>query len=133
MKKLMYTTILLLDLSIINISCSDLPEKAQAKQDFKELSQAIDYYLEEGTLTALETALTYTENNLESYEIGSPSYHKYLKAYVELYFDDDEITELIGHCENLDDNDVELLFDEVLNSIVALVEPDELEIFTFNN
>lgn len=60
MKKLMYTTILLLDLSIINISCSDLPEKAQAKQDFKELSQAIDYYLEEGTLTALETALTYT-------------------------------------------------------------------------
>ena len=133
MKKLMYTTILLLDLSIINISCSDLPEKAQAKQDFKELSQAIDYYLEEGTLTALETALTYTENNLESYEIGSPSYHKYLKAYVELYFDDDEITELIGHCENLDDNDVELLFDEVLNSIVALVEPDELEIITFNN
>ena len=133
MKKLMYTTILLLGLSIINISCSDLPEKAQAKQDFKELSQAIDYYLEEGTLTALETALTYTENNLESYEIGSPSYHKYLKAYVELYFDDDEITELIGHCENLDDNDVELLFDEVLNSIVALVEPDELEIITFNN
>lgn len=129
----MYTTILLLGLSIINISCSDLPEKAQAKQDFKELSQAIDYYLEEGTLTALETALTYTENNLESYEIGSPSYHKYLKAYVELYFDDDEITELIGHCENLDDNDVELLFDEVLNSIVALVEPDELEIITFNN
>lgn len=129
----MYTTILLLGLSIINISCSDLPEKAQAKQDFKELSQAIDYYLEEGTLTALETALTYIENNLESYEIGSPSYHKYLKAYVELYFDDDEITELIGHCENLDDNDVELLFDEVLNSIVALVEPDELEIFTFNN
>ncbi len=129
----MYTTILLLGLSIINISCSDLPEKAQAKQDFKELSQAIDYYLEKGTLTALETALTYTENNLESYEIGSPSYHKYLKAYVELYFDDDEITELIGHCENLDDNDVELLFDEVLNSIVALVEPDELEIITFNN
>ena len=79
-------------MSIINISCSDLPEKAQAKQDFKELSQAIDYYLEEGTLTALETALTYAENNLESYEIGSPSYHKYLKAYVELYFDDDEIT-----------------------------------------
>lgn len=110
-----------------------MPEKAQAKQDFKELSQAIDYYLEEGTLTALETALTYAENNLESYEIGSPSYHKYLKAYVELYFDDDEITALIGHCENLDDNDVELLFDEVLNSIVALVEPDELEIFTFNN
>ena len=133
MKKLMYTTILLLGLSIINISCSDLPEKAQAKQDFKELSQAIDYYLEKGTLTALETALTYIENNLESYEIGSPSYHKYLKAYVELYFDDDEITELIGHCENLDDNDVELLFDEVLNSIVALVEPDELEIITFNN
>lgn len=129
----MYTTILLLGLSIINISCSDLPEKAQAKQDFKELSQAIDHYLEEGTLTALETALTHTENNLESYEIGSPSYHKYLKAYVELYFDDDEITELIGHCENLDDNDVELLFDEVLNSIVALVEPDELEIITFNN
>ena len=133
MKKFIYAVMLLLGLSIINISCSDLPEKAQAKQDFKELSQAIDYYLEEGTLTALETALTYTENNLESYEIGSPSYHKYLKAYVELYFDDDEITELIGHCENLDDNDVELLFDEVLNSIVALVEPDELEIITFNN
>lgn len=57
----MYTAILLLGLSIINISCSDLPEKAQAKQDFKELSQAIDHYLEEGTLTALETALTHTE------------------------------------------------------------------------
>ncbi len=123
---------LLLGLSIISVSCSnsDSP-KAQARKDFHELEQAIEQYLEEGTLIPLETTLTQTENKLDCYGLESTAYYEYLRTYVGLFFDDTEITEFIGHCDNINDDEVELLFDEVLNSIVALVEPDELEIFKF--
>jgi hypothetical protein len=132
MKKLIYTVMLLLGLSIISVSCSnsDSP-KAQARKDFHELEQAIEQYLEEGTLIPLETTLTQTENKLDCYGMESTAYYEYLRTYVGLFFDDTEITEFIGHCDNINDDEVELLFDEVLNSIVALVEPDELEIFKF--
>lgn len=41
--------------------------------------------------------------------------------------------QFIGHCENLDDDNVRLLFDEVLNSNISLVRPKGLKIFMFNN
>lgn len=134
MKKLMYTVMLLLGLSIISVSCSNSNSpKAQARRDFHELEQAIEQYLDEGTMIPLETILAQTENKLDCYGMGSTAYYEYLRTYVGLFFDDTEITEFIGHCDNISDNEVELLFDEVLNSIVALVYPDELEIFKFNH
>lgn len=104
---------------------------SQAEQDFEELNLAIEQYVEEGTKAYLETALAHTENRRKRYGIGSSNYYDYIKAYVKLYFDEDEITELIGHCENINNKEAEQLFDEMLNSIVALVEPDRLEILRY--
>lgn len=104
---------------------------SQAEQDFNELDLAIEQYLEEETTAPLENALALTENRLKSYGIGSSTYYDYLRAFAKLYFEEDEITEFIGHCDSINNKEAELLFDEMLNSIVALVEPDRLEILRF--
>ena len=121
------------DNGLVCIYCGNAFTPMQSKaiimsqQDFNELNQAIEQYLEEETMAPLTRALARIKDRLKNYGTGSSAYYEYLRAFVRMYFDNDEITEFIGHCESINNKEAELLFDEVLNSIAALVEPDKLE------
>ena len=76
MRKIMYAAMLLLGLSMTNVSCSTSPE-AQAKKDAKAMNKA----LEKNDVDAMTKAQHSMEKHLHKYSDDSEKYFKYLDTY----------------------------------------------------